>query len=58
MASAGFRVPGDWDLFGWLRNAFDTEYFEVLATQSGSTGLVVGQPADPRTYGVTLKKSF
>ena len=55
---AGFRVPGNWDLFAWVRNAFDTEYFEVLATQSGSTGLVVGQPADPRTYGVTLKKSF
>ena len=33
----------------------DTHYFELLATQSGSTGLVVGQPGDPRTYGLTVR---
>ncbi|WP_445193226.1 TonB-dependent receptor [Sphingomonas sp. Tas61C01] len=54
----GFRKEGSWNLFGWLRNAFDTDYFELLATQSGSTGLVVGQPGDPRTYGLTLSKTF
>ena len=54
----GARKEGDWNVFGWLRNAFDAKYFEVLATQSGSTGLVVGQPGDPRTYGVTVSKSF
>ena len=54
----GYRKEGSWNVFGWLRNAFDTNYYEVLATQSGSTGLVVGQPGDPRTYGVTLSKSF
>jgi iron complex outermembrane receptor protein len=41
-----------------VRNLFDEEYFEVLATQSGSTGLVVGQPGDPRTYGVTIRAEF
>ena len=55
---AGFRVNAKWDLFGWVRNVFDKDYYEVLAVQSGSTGLVVGQPADPRTYGVTLKARF
>ncbi|MDB5663431.1 MAG: TonB-dependent receptor [Sphingomonas bacterium] len=55
---AGFRVDDRWDLFGWARNLFDKDYYEVLATQSGSTGLIVGQPADPRTYGVTLRASF
>ncbi len=54
----GFRTDAGWDLSGWVRNAFDTNYYEVLALQSGSTGLVVGQPADPRTYGVTLKAKF
>ena len=34
------------------------DYFDLLATQSGNTGLVVGQPGDPRTYGVTLSRSF
>ncbi|WP_243455563.1 TonB-dependent receptor [Sphingosinicella sp. BN140058] len=54
----GVRSPEHWDLFAWMRNAFDTRYFDVLATQSGSTGLIVGQPADPRTYGLTLRLSF
>jgi iron complex outermembrane receptor protein len=54
----GYRKEGDWNVFGWLRNAFDTDYYDVLATQSGSTGLIVGQPGDPRTYGLTLSKSF
>ena len=54
----GFKARDDFNLFGWVRNAFDQNYYEVLATQSGSTGLVVGQPGDARTYGVTLSKSF
>nr|WP_231639381.1 TonB-dependent receptor [Sphingomonas profundi] len=55
---AGFRVQDGWDLFGWVRNVFDKNYYELLATQSGNTGLIVGQPADPRTYGATLKVTF
>ena len=54
----GYKAAGSWNVFGWLRNAFDRHYFEVLATQSGSTGLVVGQPGDPRTYGVTVSRAF
>jgi iron complex outermembrane receptor protein len=54
----GFRAENGWDVTAWVRNAFDAHYFEVLATQSGSTGLVVGQPADPRTWGVTLRTQF
>lgn len=47
-----------WNAFAWLRNAFDEEYFDLLATQSGGTGLIVGQPGDPRTFGVTVSRSF
>lgn len=54
----GFKASDRWNAFAWLRNAFDEDYFEVLALQSGNTGVIVGQPADPRTYGVTLSASF
>ena len=54
----GFKATDSWNVFGWLRNAFDRHYDEVLATQSGSTGLIVGQPGDPRTYGLTVSRSF
>ncbi|MBB5710852.1 TonB-dependent receptor [Sphingomonas xinjiangensis] len=54
---AGFRTD-DFNLFGWVRNAFDEAHFEVLATTPGNTGLISGQPGDPRTYGLTLSKSF
>ncbi len=54
----GFKAKDSWNVFGWLRNAFDHNYYEVLALQSGSTGLVVGQPGDPRTYGLTVSRSF
>ena len=54
----GFRTTGRWDFYGWVRNAFNTHYYEVLALQSGSTGLVVGQPGDQRTYGFTIRGRF
>lgn len=54
----GFKNDDGLNVFAWLRNAFDQDYFELLATQSGSTGLIVGQPGDPRTYGVTLSAKF
>lgn len=54
----GFRTDNGLDLFGWVRNAFDAEYFEQLATGPGNTGLIVGQPGDPRTYGLTFSARF
>ncbi|GAA0728652.1 TonB-dependent receptor [Sphingomonas japonica] len=54
----GFRSGREWNIFGWVRNAFDAEYYDVLATQSGNTGLVVGQPGDPRTYGLSVSRAF
>lgn len=55
---AGFRADDGWELYGWMRNAFDTEYFDFLSAQPGNSGLIVGQPGDPRTYGLTLRGSF
>lgn len=53
----GFR-GGNLDLFGWVRNAFGVNYFELLQTAPSNVGLVAGQPGDPRTYGLTIKRSF
>lgn len=54
----GFRTDEGLNVFGWVRNAFDEEYFEVLATTPGNTGLISGNVGDPRTYGVTVGLSF
>lgn len=54
----GYKARDKWNVFGWLRNAFDSHYYELLTLQSGSTGLIAGQPGDPRTYGATVSMSF
>jgi iron complex outermembrane receptor protein len=54
----GFRAPKGWDVFLWVRNVFNKQYFDVLATTPGNTGLIVGQPADGRTVGLTFKSQF
>lgn len=55
---AGYRHEKSWELYGWVRNAFDKDYFDYLTVPSGNTGLIAGQPGDPRTYGATAKVSF
>ena len=54
----GYRTDDGLNIFGWVRNALDEEYFDVLATTPGNTGLIAGNVGDPRTYGVTIGLSF
>ncbi|MEG8221524.1 TonB-dependent receptor [Sphingomonas sp. HH69] len=54
---AGLRGEG-FDVFGWVRNAFDVNYIETLQVAPGNTGLIAGQPGDPQTWGGTIKFSF
>ena len=54
----GFRTDDGLNVFAWVRNAFDTHFFELLSVAPGSTGLIAGQPGDPRTYGLTLAHNF
>lgn len=54
---AGFRGEG-FDIFGWVRNAFDVNYIENLQVAPGNTGLIAGQVGDPQTWGGTIKFSF
>jgi len=55
---AGFRTENGLDLFAWVRNAFDQDYIDQLSVGPGNTGLIVGLPGDPRTWGGTVKVSF
>lgn len=55
---AGFRADNGWEAVIWARNAFDEEYMSFLSVQSGNSGLIIGQPGDPRTVGLTLRTSF
>ncbi|MFT4026297.1 MAG: TonB-dependent receptor [Novosphingobium sp.] len=54
----GVRTDSGIDLYGWVRNAFDVDYLELLQIAPGNIGLIAGTAGDPRTYGATLKVSF
>jgi iron complex outermembrane receptor protein len=55
---AGFRSDDGLNIFAWVRNAFDENYFEQLFIAPGNTGLIAGLPGDPRTWGATLSVAF
>lgn len=54
----GYRASGGTEVFLWVKNAFDEEYLQFLTIQQGNSGALFGQPGDPRTFGLTLRKSF
>jgi iron complex outermembrane receptor protein len=54
-ARVGFRTASGWTVSIWARNLFNTDYFDLLTAAPGNTGLIVGQPGDPRTAGITLR---
>ncbi len=56
---AGWVSPsGVWEGFVWVRNAFDTEYFQYMSVEPGNSGAIFALLGDPRTYGVTLRLRF
>jgi iron complex outermembrane receptor protein len=42
----------------FARNLFDSDYITALTIQTGSSGLILGQPSDPRMAGVTVRARF
>ncbi|MDF2637856.1 MAG: TonB-dependent receptor [Novosphingobium lindaniclasticum] len=54
----GFRAESGFDIYGWVRNAFDQNYFDQLFVGPGNTGLIAGLPGDPRTWGLTVRYGF
>jgi len=57
-ARVGVRWTDGWTISFWARNVLDKNYFELLSAAPGNTGLYVGQPGDPRTFGVTARVSL
>jgi len=55
-ARIGFQGTNGWDVFIWARNLFDQDYYELLSVAPGGSGLFVGLPGDPRTFGITLRR--
>ena len=41
-----------------LTNALDEDYLQFVSVQSGNSGLVIGNPGDPRTVGITLRARY
>jgi iron complex outermembrane receptor protein len=54
----GFAADDRWDVFAWVKNATDEEYFQYISGHVGNTGALYGNPGDPRTVGVTLRASY
>ena len=57
-ARVGFRATDAWTLSVWSRNLLNKDYYDLLTSAPGNTGLFVGQPGDARTFGVTLRVSL
>ena len=57
-ASVGYRFQGGWEVDVFARNLFDKDYITALTIQTGNSGLILGQPSDPRVVGVTLRARF
>ncbi len=57
-ASVGYRFRNGWDVDLFARNLFDTEYITALTIQTGNSGLILGQPGDPRIFGVSVRVRY
>lgn len=54
-ASIGLRSDKGWEVDVFARNLFASDYIQNLTIQAGNSGLILGTPSDPRTYGLTLR---
>ena len=57
-ASIGYRFASGWEVDVFARNLFDKDYITALTIQTGNSGLILGQPSDPRIVGVTVRARF
>jgi len=54
----GYRSDGGTDLYLTVRNATDEDYLLFTTVQAGNSGAIYGTPGDPRTFALTLRRSF
>ncbi|MFN7164237.1 MAG: TonB-dependent receptor [Hyphomonas sp.] len=57
-ASAGFETAGGLGVTLWARNITNDEYITVAFPSVAQAGSISGYPNQPRTFGVTVRKSF
>jgi iron complex outermembrane recepter protein len=57
-ARLGVRWSDGWTLSFWSRNLLNENYYEMLSPAPGNSGLIVGLPGDPRTFGITLRMAL
>ena len=57
-ASLGYRAATGWELAVFVRNLFNADYLTALTIQTGNSGLILGQPSDPRLLGFTLRQRW
>lgn len=55
---AGFKSSGPWEAYVQVKNLLDKNYILFESVQTGSSGLVIGNPGDARTVSVTVKAQF
>jgi iron complex outermembrane recepter protein len=54
-ASIGIRSAKGWEVAVFARNLFDADYIQNLTIQAGNSGLILGNPSDPRVIGLTFR---
>ncbi len=57
-ASVGYRFNAGWEVSVFARNLFDEDYIQALTIQTGNSGLILGQPSDPRLVGLTVRAQY
>lgn len=56
--SVGIKTASEFAVSFWARNLFDDEHIVFASPALAQAGTINGAPGQPRTYGVTLRKSF
>lgn len=56
--SVGVRTARDLAVSLWARNLFDDQYIVFASPALAQAGTINGAPNQPRTFGVTVRKSF
>ena len=57
-ASLGFNTDNGLGVTLWARNLTDEEYVTVAFPAVAQSGSISGYPNQPRTFGVTVRKTF
>lgn len=57
-ASTGFTNESGLGVTLWVRNVFNDEYITTAFPAVAQSGSYMGYPVAPRSYGVTLRKTF